>query len=201
MKTELWENLRADAFRYSGKTGLRAILYAYLRHPGFRYTYYLRKVAFYSRRRRDVGAVAYLYNRFWLNHYRFRYGFDISPQTNIGPGFLIGHFGGVVISPHAVIGANVNVNQGATIGATSRGSRIGAPTLGDRAWIGAHAIVVGKITIGADALIAPGAYVNFDVPEKAVVLGNPGKIVAQTGSEGYIHNTLEMRSAESGREV
>jgi len=198
---KLWETLRADAYRYSGKTGFRAMLYGYFRHPGFRYTYYLRKVAFYSRRRRDVGVLAYLYNRFWLNHYRFRYGLDISPTTQIGPGLYIGHFGGVVISPHAVLGANVNVNQGVTIGATSRGSRVGAPTIGDRAWIGAHAIVVGKITVGADALIGPGAYVNFDVPEQAVILGNPGKIVAHTGSAGYIHNTLETMSADRDGEV
>jgi len=136
-----------------------------------------------------------------LNHYRFRYGLDISPTTQIGPGLYIGHFGGVVISPHAVLGANVNVNQGVTIGATSRGSRVGAPTIGDRAWIGAHAIVVGKITVGADALIGPGAYVNFDVPEQAVILGNPGKIVAHTGSAGYIHNTLETMSADRDGEV
>src|ERR1700712_5807826 len=116
-----------------------------------------------------------------LNRYRFRYGFDISPQTSIGPGLYIGHFGGVVISPYAVLGANINIAQGVTIGATSRGARVGAPTLQDRVWVGANAILVGKITIGREALIAPGAYVNFDVPSKAVVMGNPGKIVSGAG--------------------
>ena len=127
-----------------------------------------------------------------LNRYRFRYGFDISPTTRIGPGLYIGHFGGIVISPHAVLGANVNLAQGVTIGAESRGERMGAPTLEDRVWVGAHAIIVGKITIGREALIAPGAYVNFDVPSKAVVLGNPGKIVSNAGSHGYINNTMDI---------
>jgi len=49
---------------------------------------------------------------------------------------------------------------------------------------------VGRVTIGHDALIAPGAYVNFDVPSMAVVLGNPGKVVSMTGSHGYVNHIL-----------
>ena len=190
MADTLWQTLRADAYRYSGNAGWRAFVSAYLRHPGFRYTYYLRKVAYYSSRKRSFGVFGYLYNRVLLHHYRFRYGFDISPVTSIAPGLYIGHFGGVVISPYAVLGSNVNIAQGVTIGATSRGANKGAPTLEDRVWVGANAIIVGKVTIGSDALIAPGAYVNFDVPSKAVVLGNPGKVVSDSGSMGYINNTL-----------
>lgn len=137
---------------------------AYLHEPGFRFTYYLRKVAFYSRRKRTLGIFAYLYNRLQFHRCRFRYGFDISPSTDIGLGLYIGHFGGIVISPYAVLGSNINIAQGVTIGATSRGPRKGAPTLEDRVWVGANAIIVGKVTIGHDALIAPGAYVKFDVP-------------------------------------
>ena len=190
LNSELWRTLQADVFRYRGQTGRRAILDAWWGEPGFRFTWYLRKVAFYAPHKRGIGILAYLYNRFWLNHYRFRYGFDISPTTRIGPGFYLGHFGGVVINPATVLGSNVNVAKGATIGATSRGARKGAPLLEDRVWIGANATVVGRITLGREALIAPGAYVNFDVPSRAVVLGNPGRIVADTGSEGYINHVL-----------
>ena len=138
-----------------------------------------------------MGLFGYVYNRVLLNHYRFRYGFDISPQTRIGPGFYIGHFGGVVVNPLAVIGSNVNIAKGVTIGATSRGSRKGCPTIQDRVWIGVNATVVGQIVIGEDALIAPGAYVNRDVPSKAVVIGNPGRIVSDAGSIGYVNNIME----------
>jgi serine O-acetyltransferase len=165
-------------------------LSAYLREPGFRFTYYLRKVAFYSHRKRSWGIFGYIYNRILLNHYRFRYGFDISPTTNIGRGLYLGHFGGIVISPYATLGSNINIAQGVTIGAESRGKRTGAPTLEDRVWVGAHAMIVGKVTIGTEALIAPGAYVNFDVPAKAVILGNPGKIVSKEGSAGYINRIM-----------
>jgi serine O-acetyltransferase len=163
-----------------------------MRHePGFRFTFFLRKVAWYRDRRRSLGLIPYVFYRLLLNHYRFKYGFEISPTTSIGPGLYIGHFGGIVISPYAVLGANINIAQGCTIGATSRGPRIGAPTLRERVWVGANAILVGKITVGREALIAPGAYVNFDVPERSVVLGNPGKIVSNSGSEGYVNNVLQ----------
>ena len=187
----LRETLRADLYRYEGATDSRAFVSAYLHQPGFRFAYHMRKVAFYSTKKTSVGIFGYLYNRLLYHHCRFRYGFDISPATSIGPGLYIGHFGGVVISPHAVLGANINIAQGVTIGATSRGKRLGAPTLEDRVWVGAHAIIVGKITIGREALIAPGAYVNFDVPVNAVVLGNPGRVVSMAGSHGYVNQTID----------
>ena len=162
-----------------------------MREPGFRFIYYLRKVAHYTSRKRGIGILPYAYNRMLLNHYKFRYGFDISPLTSIGPGFYLGHFGGVVINPEVVLGSNVNINKGATIGATSRGARKGTPVLGNRVWVGSNATIVGRVTVGDDALIAPGAYVNFDVPPRAVVLGNPGRIVSHTGSNGYVNNVLE----------
>src|SRR5579884_4540297 len=106
--SRLKKTLQADLYRYRGATGWRAKLSAYLREPGFRFTYYLRKVAHYAPRRRSLGIFGYIYNRILLHHYRFRYGFDISPVTAIGPGLYIGHFGGVIISPFAVLGRNVN---------------------------------------------------------------------------------------------
>ena len=183
--------LRADLYRYRGQVTNRAFRDAWMREPGFRFTCYLRKVAYYAPRRRGVRLLPYLYNRILLNHYKFRYGFDISPQTRIGPGLYLGHFGGVVINPAVILGANVNVNKGATIGATSRGTRKGSPILGDRVWVGSNATIVGSISVGDEALIAPGAYVNFDVPPRAVVLGNPGRIVSNTGSDGYVNNLSE----------
>ena len=191
MASSLSQTLRADLFRYRGQTGARAFWSAYLREPGFRFTLYLRKTAHYASRKRSFAIFAYLYNRVLYHHYRFRYGFDISPAARIGPGLYLGHFGGVVVSPHAVLGANVNIAHGVTIGAASRGPRTGAPTLEDRVWVGAHAVLVGNITVGHDALIAPGAYVNFDVPPMSVVLGNPGKVVSSEGSIGYVNRTLD----------
>lgn len=199
MASALWQILRADVYRYRGKADARAFVSSYLHDPGFRFTYYLRKVSYYSKKKKSIAIFNYIYNRILLHHYRFKYGFDISPTTSIGPGLYIGHFGGVVISPYAVLGSNINIAQGVTIGAASRGPRTGAPTLEDRVWVGANAIIVGKVTIGREALIAPGAYVNFDVPPESVVLGNPGKVVSTSGSRGYVNRTIDEMETESAR--
>ena len=74
------------------------------------------------------------------------------------------------------MGDNINIATGVTIGQTNRGERKGTPTIGDRVWIGTNAVVVGKIEIGDDVLIAPNEYVNFDVPSHSIVVGNPAKI-------------------------
>lgn len=94
----------------------------------------------------------------------------------------------VTITPLATIGNNLNMNHGAVIGSTYRGKREGAPTIGNNVWIGTHAVVVGKIIIGDNVLIAPLTHVNFDVPDNAVVAGNPGKIISFSGTEGYVNN-------------
>jgi serine O-acetyltransferase len=186
----LSQTLKEDLYRHRGKADWKSFFSAYIKSPGFRFTYYLRKSAYYRPKKHSIGIIPYIYYRLLLNRYRFRYGFEISPTTSIGPGFYLGHFGGVVISPDAILGSNINIAQGVTIGAASRGAKVGAPTLEDRVWVGANAIIVGKVTIGHDALIAPGAYVNFDVPANSVVLGNPGKVVSDTGSKGYINRTM-----------
>jgi serine O-acetyltransferase len=190
LDSALSQTLKADLYRYREKTDWQSFWSAFIKNPGFRFTYFLRKAAYYRPKKHSLGIIPYIYYRLLLNRYRFRYGFEISPITSIGPGFYLGHFGGVVISPYAVLGSNINIAQGVTIGATSRGEKAGAPTLEDRVWVGANAIIVGKITIGREALIAPGAYVNFDVPPNSVVLGNPGKVVSDTGSKGYVNRTM-----------
>src|SRR5579884_1772782 len=73
----LWKTLQADVYRYRGRADMPAFVSAYMHEPGFRFTYYMRKVAHYSRWKRSLGIIAYAYNRMMLNRYRFRYGFDI----------------------------------------------------------------------------------------------------------------------------
>ena len=116
---------------------------------------------------------------------------QIPPRTKIGEGFYIGHSGRVIINPEAVIGKNVNVSTGVVIGAENRGKRKGAPTISDNCWIGANAVIVGNIKIGEDVLVAPLSYVNFDVPDHSVVIGNPARIISkENATEGYVCNRI-----------
>ena len=66
------------------------------------------------------------------------------------------------------------------------------PTIKDNVWIGTNAVIVGNITIGEDVLIAPLTYVNFDVPDHSIVIGNPGKIISrENATEDYIIRVKE----------
>lgn len=155
--------------------------------PGFRYSYLLRKCLYF----RGRNVIKYIFFRFILGKYIFKYGIEIPVDCSIGKGLYICHWGGIFVNSAAKIGNNCNINQGVTIGQTNRGERKGFPVIGDCVWLGAYCVVVGGIKIGNNVLIAPGAYVNFDVPDNAVVLGNPGKIVSYRGTEDYIHYIVD----------
>ncbi len=115
----------------------------------------------------------------------------ISPKTKIGEGFYIGHCGRVIINHNAVLGKNVNIATGVTIGQENRGERKGVPTIKDNVWIGTNAVIVGNVTIGEDVLIAPLTFVNFDVPDHSIVIGNPGRIIPrENATEDYINNKV-----------
>ncbi len=116
---------------------------------------------------------------------------QIPARTQIGEGFYIGHSGRIIINPEAKLGKNVNIATGVTIGYENRGKRKGAPTISDNCWIGTNAVIVGNVEIGEDVLIAPLAFVNFDVPAHSVVIGNPAKIISkENATEDYVQNKV-----------
>lgn len=83
----------------------------------------------------------------------------------------------ITISPLASIGRDCTIHKGATIGREARGSRMGAPIIGNSVWIGINATIVGRITIGNNVLIAPNAYVNQNIPDNSIVIGCPCKVL------------------------
>ena len=121
----------------------------------------------------------------------FLYNVEISPTVKIGEGLYIGHPYGITINPKAVLGKNINIHKGVTIGQENRGRRKGVPVIGNSVWIGVNSTIVGNITIGDDVLIAPNSYVNRDVPSHSVVFGNPCIIRHQeNATEDYVNNKI-----------
>ena len=117
---------------------------------------------------------------------------QIPPEVSAGPGLYLGHLGRIIIHPDVKLGSNVNLATGITIGQANRGNKKGVPVIGDDVWIGTNAVIVGGITIGNDVLIAPGAYVNTDVPDHSVVIGNPAVIhSSEHATAGYINRRVE----------
>ena len=132
-----------------------------------------------------------LYYKLKLRRLSHKTQIQIPADTTIGEGFYIGHSGRIIINSKAVIGRNVNIATGVTIGQENRGKRAGVPTIGDNCWIGTNAVIVGNITIGSDVLIAPLSFVNFDVPDHSIVIGNPAKIIHNdNATDGYIERTV-----------
>lgn len=131
-----------------------------------------------------------LYNRYRFSKIKSKHGNEISRHTTIGEGLYLGHIGPRYINSEVVIGNNCNINQNVTIGQENRGPRKGSPIIGDMVWIGANTVIVGKIKIGNNVLIAPNTYVNFDVPDNSIVIGNPGKIIRKNNATDFYINNL-----------
>lgn len=151
----------------------------------------LKYIFYFRKAKASENPIMKRYYQLRLKHLKKVSHIQIPVETQIGEGFYIGHHGPVIINPKAVLGKNINVAVGVTIGQTNRGDLKGCPCISDNCWIGTNAVVVGNIKIGSDVLIAPGAFVNFDVPDHSIVIGNPGRIIHREGAtDGYINRTV-----------
>lgn len=111
-----------------------------------------------------------------------KYGIESSTSAKIGRGLYLGHPYNITVAGEAELGNNVNLHKGCTIGRENRGKRVGAPKIGNNVYIGINAVVVGNIRVGNDVLIAPNSYVNFDIPDHSIVIGNPAVVHIKEGA-------------------
>lgn len=114
------------------------------------------------------------WSRFWT-------GIEIHPGAVIGRRLVIDHGSGIVIGETAVIGHDVLLYQGCTLGGTGKERGKRHPTLGDHVMIGSGAKVLGPITIGRFSRVAAGAVVLGDVPEDCTAVGVPARVVRCAG--------------------
>ncbi|MBQ7588153.1 MAG: serine O-acetyltransferase [Lachnospiraceae bacterium] len=104
-------------------------------------------------------------------------GIEIHPGAQIGSGFFIDHGSGVIIGETTIIGNNVTLYQGVTLGGTGKETGKRHPTIEDNVMISAGAKVLGSFTIGAGSKIGAGSVVLEEVPPNCTVVGVPGRIV------------------------
>ena len=107
-------------------------------------------------------------------------GIEIHPGATLGAGLFIDHGMGVVIGETAVVGEDVTLYHGVTLGGTTQDRGKRHPTIGDRVTIGAGAKVLGAIEVASDSRIGANAVVVRPVPANAVVVGVPGQIVSRS---------------------
>lgn len=176
--------IKYDLYRYGKETSILKGL----RNEGFRYMYFFRLASKYKK-----WSLRGIFFRLIVKHLSYKYGFQIPVGMEIGEGFYIGHFGTIVINGQAKIGKNCNIAHLTTIGQANRGKLKGYPTIGNKVWIGTGSVIVGNIKIGSNVLIAPNTFINMNVPDNSLVIGNPGRIIKQDNpTRGYINDILEI---------
>ena len=140
----------------------------------------LRAVRQYQTAKASGGFLGRLRSKFISVRYRFWSAVaqaDVPLTARIGGGLKLPHPNGVVIHPASTIGPNCILFQQVTLGTSSPGS--GAPEIGGGVEIGAGARVIGPVTIGNHAIIGANAVVLDDVPEAAIAVGIPARVIGK----------------------
>jgi serine O-acetyltransferase len=124
---------------------------------------------------------------------RFFTGVDIHPGALLGRRLFIDHATGVVIGETAIVGSDVTIYQGVTLGGTGKGHGKRHPTICDRVFIGNNANVLGNITVGENSRVGAGSVVLNDVPPNSTVVGVPAHIVYRAGQRILITDPHDIK--------
>jgi len=124
---------------------------------------------------------------------RFFTGVDIHPGALLGRRLFIDHATGVVIGETAIVGSDVTIYQGVTLGGTGKGHGKRHPTVCDNVFIGNNANVLGDITVGENSRVGAGSVVLSDVPPNSTVVGVPAHIVYRNGQRVLITDPHDVK--------
>ncbi|MGC1395143.1 MAG: DapH/DapD/GlmU-related protein [Coleofasciculaceae cyanobacterium] len=135
--------------------------------------------------------IALFYRFFYQVVIEWILGIEIPWDTKIGKNLQLQHGVGLVINHETIIGENCVLRNSTTIGnkKIADGSYSAAPKIGNNVDIGANVVIIGAITIGDNAVVGAGSVVVKDVPEGAVVVGNPARVIRTVGKDSsFIDN-------------
>ena len=129
----------------------------------------------------------------WLSQVaRFLTGIEIHPAAQIGSRLFIDHGMGVVIGETSIIGNDVTLYQGATLGGTGKEKLKRHPTIGNGVVIGAGAKILGNIQVGNNSRIGAGSVVLRDVPDDSTIVGVPGHVILRHGERVIITDPKQI---------
>ena len=172
----MFDRLREDISTFKRRDpAARSALEIFFLYPGLKAIRMHRRANWCYRRRMFFLAR-------WISQRAARKtGIEIHPAATIGRRFFIDHGTGVVIGETAVIGDDVMIYQGVTLGGTGKDTGKRHPTIGDNVVVASGAKVLGSFTVGSNSKIGSGSVVLHEVPPNSVVVGIPGRIVTQNG--------------------
>jgi serine O-acetyltransferase len=179
--------VRADVYRITEGGTWRNVLVQLLVGETYAYVFWMRLCKHLSESGGSARPLLFL-ARLMLRHLRYRMGINIPYSTQIGPGLLVGHAGGIVVNAASRIGRNCNISHNVTIGST-KGVLAGVPTIGDNVYIGPGSVLIGAILIGNNVAIGANSVVVEDVPEGTTVVGAPARVVSYKGSHDWVNRT------------
>jgi serine O-acetyltransferase len=142
---------------------------------------------------RLYGLRWYLLARLISQWVRWMTGVEIHPGAQIGKRLFIDHGMGVVIGETAMVGDDVTIYQGVTLGGTGKEKGKRHPTILNRVVIGTGAQVLGNITVGDNSRVGAASVVIEDVPENSTIVGVPGHIIFRNGKRVVITNPRDIR--------
>ncbi len=172
----MFDRLREDISTFKRRDpAARSTLEIFFLYPGLKAIRMHRRANWCYRRRMFFLAR-------WISQRAARKtGIEIHPAATIGRRFFIDHGTGVVIGETAVIGDDVMIYQGVTLGGTGKDTGKRHPTIGNNVMIGAGAKVLGPFTVGDNSNIAAGAVVLDEIPPDCTAVGVPAHIVRRNG--------------------
>ncbi len=194
-KEALRECIRADLYRYTARTDRKALRRCRRSSAGFRMTYYMRLCA-YARRRTLAKLFLFPFYKLRMRRAAAKVGAEMHESMQIGKGLHIAHSGCIVLHQDAVLGENVSLSHGVTVGQTIRDGRVCVPVIGSNVYIAPGAKVIGDIRVGDNVAIGANAVVTRDVPSGAVVAGCPARVLSMNGAGEYVQNPYPGRQAQ-----
>ncbi len=188
MNYKLKELVQGDLFRYERAYGWKSFFHAYRMYEGFRFSVWLRTCSC-ARSQKITKYTILPFAKLMYNHYRHKYGYDISYGIPIGPGLMLCHFGGVVVTAKK-IGKNATISHCCTIGMRIVDNEKRFPVIGDSLYMAPGSKIIGDINIGNNAAIGTNAVVLKSLEDNSVVVGIPAKVVSKSGAGDYVVNRV-----------
>lgn len=162
--------------------GVKLLLRYLTTNASFKVTFWFRIASFLCLKRGFGWKILHGVVALIRRHYAYKTGIQMGVGTNIGGGLLFSHYSCIVINGGATIGKNCTIFQGVTVGSV-RGVKGGVPSIGDNVVLAAGTKVIGNVHIGNNVMIGAGSVVVTDIPDNAVAVGNPARVINYRGKE------------------
>lgn len=172
--------IKADKSRFMG-----SVVRIYFANESFQVTFWFRLASFLWERKKTIWFPLYVLVKLIYKHIEYKTGIQLPMGTKVGPGLRFFHYNCIVIAQTSIIGSNVSIHQGVTIGRVFNGLKAGVPTIGSNVVIFAGAKIIGKVNIGNNVVIGANSVVTNDIPVNAVACGIPAKVISEDSSKCF----------------